>query len=62
MFTGIMNFLQVSFADDYPPCHGVKDCYPNYCPIISIPLCIDHHCVCIRASDMGAPAPTLSIY
>ncbi|MFS7922482.1 hypothetical protein Hanom_Chr03g00249661 [Helianthus anomalus] len=55
---GLMKFPQLSLADDYPPCNSVKDCYPDYCPIISIPLCIKHHCVCIRKADLQVTAAT----
>ncbi|PWA78126.1 hypothetical protein CTI12_AA218860 [Artemisia annua] len=57
----MMNFPQVSHADDYPPCNKVGDCWPDYCPIISIPLCIKHHCYCIRKTDLQALTSNPSI-
>ncbi|KAL8195800.1 hypothetical protein R6Q57_025553 [Mikania cordata] len=53
---GMMKFPQLSLADDYPHCRSVKDCYPDECPIISIPLCIKHKCVCIRKDELR-PTP-----
>nr|GEZ08353.1 hypothetical protein CTI12_AA273090 [Tanacetum cinerariifolium] len=58
---GMMNFPQVSLTYDYPSCRKVGDCYPGYCPPISIRICFKHHCVCIRANDLQAPTSTPNI-
>ncbi|PWA72139.1 hypothetical protein CTI12_AA273090 [Artemisia annua] len=58
---GLMNFPQVSHANEYP-CNKVGDCYPfTPCLPWSIPICIKHFCVCVAKTDLRAPTSTPSI-